>query len=161
MKRVIKQLQNVDFQVNNILEIYKQALPDEIIQGKAWYFNANNLCKLMSIKYNLTLQQTVGILAALSPATSWNQNIIDINNFCSLLQAGKDIKSVVVTTYGSNKLKAYYLWLHSELTEKEVYKVLLGYRKHLNKTSSFYMNILHPELNESITIDRHSFRINL
>jgi len=161
MKKVIKQLQNVDFQVSNILEIYKQATDNEINGGKLWYNQANEISRLMSIKYNLTIYQAVGIIAALSPATSWSQNIIDSNHFCSSLAAGKNIKAVVVTTYGNNKDKAYFIYLHSELTKDEIFKVLLGSSKKVNKTSSFFLNILSPESDDIVTIDRHSFRVNL
>lgn len=161
MKRVYKQLKNVNFQVNNILEIYKQSTDNEIISGKLWYKQVNEISKLMSVKYNITEIQAAGIIASLSPGTNWNQNIIDANNLCSLLQVGKDIKSITVTSYGQNKLKAHYLWLNPQLTEKEVFLIVLGCAKQVNKTSSFFLNILHPELDDICTIDRHAYRINL
>jgi hypothetical protein len=161
MKQVFKRLENVNIQCKNILSIYSQSTDNEISEGAKWYNNANNLCQLMSAKYNLSLPHTVGILAALSPATNWNQNVIDVNNLLSLLNAGKDIKSITVTTYGGNKLKAYYLYSHPELNENEIFKVLLGASKRVNKTSTFYLNILHPDIDQVVTIDRHSFRVNL
>jgi hypothetical protein len=161
MKRIIKQLQNVNFQVNNILEIYKQSTDNEIISGKQWYKQANEISRLMAIKYNLTEIQTAGIIASLSPGTNWNQNIIDANNLCSLLQVGKPIKAITVTTYGKNKLKAYYIYLNSNLTKDEIYSYLLGCSKRVNKTSSFFLNILQPECDDLCTIDRHAYRINL
>ena len=161
MKRVFKHLKNVNFQVNNILEIYSKALPDELVSGKLWYKQANELVNLMSLKYKVSIAQCAGILAALSPATTWNQNIIDTNNFLSLLNNGRKIQSITVTTYGQNKLKAYHIYQHPELSEEEIYLILLGASKKLNKTSSFFKNILHPDSDELVTIDRHSFRINL
>jgi hypothetical protein len=161
MKQVIKRLNNVNIQVKNILSIYLLASLSEIEEGKQWYYNAHNLCRAMSDKYNLPLHTIVGILSALSPGTNWNQNIIDCNGLCSLLAAGKDIHKITCTTYNNNKLKAGYIYAHPELTDNEVYIVLLGFRKHVNKTASFYLNILHPEQDNNITIDRHSFRVNL
>jgi hypothetical protein len=161
MKRIIKQLQNVNFQVNNILEIYKQSSDNEIIEGKQWYKQANELSKLMAVKYNLTVIQTSGIIAALSPGTNWNQNIIDANNLCSLLNVGKDIHAIVCTTYNQNKLKASYLYHNRNLTKNEVFQILLGRSKKVNKTSSFFLNILSPESDDICTIDRHAYRINL
>jgi hypothetical protein len=110
---------------------------------------------------SLTDTQTAGIIAALSPGTSWNQNIIDANNLCSLLNVGKDIKSIVCTTYGQNKLKAYYLYQNKEITKNECFKVLLGCSVRVNKTSSFFLNILQPDQDDICTIDRHAYRINL
>lgn len=161
MKRVLKHLKNVNFQVNNILEIYSKALPDELQAGKQWYKQANEIASAMAIKYNLSLHHCAGIIASLSPATSWNQNIVDSNHFCAYLKAGKDIHSITVTTYGNNKDKAYYIYSHPELNEEEVYKIILGASKKVNKTSSFYLNILHPDNDSVVTIDRHSFRVNL
>ena len=152
---------NIRLQSKNIIAIYDQSSQGEKIEGKAWYKNANNLCRVMSEKYNLTLPQVVGIISALSPGTNWNQNVIDANTLCSLLGAGKDIRSITCTTYHRNKLKASYLWLHSELSEGEIFTILLDASKKVNKTSSFYLNILHPELSDNVTIDRHSCRVNL
>jgi hypothetical protein len=161
MKKIIKQLKNVNFQVTNILDIYKQSTEDEILSGKQWYKQANELSKLMSIKYKLTHIQVVGIIAALSPGTSWSQNIIDSNHLCSLLNSGKKIRFITVTTYGQNKHKAFHIYSHPELTEEEIFTVLLGSSLKVNKTSSFFSNILHPEVDDIVTIDRHSFRVNL
>lgn len=161
MKRVYKHLKNVNFQAHNILKIYKQSTDNEIISGKLWYKQAHDIAELMAIKYNITEIQAAGIIAALSPGTNWNQNIIDSNNLCSLLQVNKDIHSITVTTYGQNKLKAHYLWLNSQLTEKEVFLIILGASKQVNKTSSFFLNILHPDKDDICTIDRHAYRINL
>jgi hypothetical protein len=161
MKRVIKQLQNVNFQVFNILEIYKQASNEDISLGKLWYYQANDIARLMAVKYNLKIEQTAGIIAALSPGTNWNQNIIDANNLCSLLGTGKDIHSITCTTYGQNKLKASYLYQNSQLTKNEIFQVLLGCSRKVNKTSSFFLNILQPDCDDLCTIDRHAYRINL
>ena len=161
MKRVYKHLKNVNFQVHNILEIYKQSTDNEIIEGKQWYKQANQISKLMAVKYNITEIQSAGIIASLSPSINWSQNIIDANNLCSLLQVGKDIKTITVTTYHHNKLKSHYLWQNSQLTEKEVFLIVLGCSKQVNKTSSFFLNILHPEIDDICTIDRHAYRINL
>jgi hypothetical protein len=161
MKKVIKQLQNVNFQCNNILEIYKQASNEEITSGKLWYKQANDISRLMAVKYQLTEIQTAGIIAALSPGTNWNQNIIDANNLCSLLNVGKDIHAIVCTTYNANKLKASYLYQNKEITKIECFKVLLGCSVKVNKTSSFFLNILNPDSDDICTIDRHAYRINL
>jgi hypothetical protein len=161
MKRVIKQLNNVKFQVNNILEIYRQSSDNEIIEGCRWYQQANQIAELMSKKYNLPIETTAGIISALSPGTNWSQNIIDANHLISLLQAGKSIKAITCTTYGPNKFKAHYLYLNPQLTKNEIFKILLGASKKVNKTSSFYLNILQPDSADIVTIDRHAFRINL
>lgn len=161
MKRIIKQLSNVQFQVNNILELYKLAEPEEIISGRQWYKQANELANVMAVKYNITLFQSAGIISALSPGIGWSQNIVDANNLCSLLNSGKDIHSVTVTTYGNNKDKAYTIYSSPELSEEAIYKLLLGASKQVNKTSSFYVNLLHPDKDEIVTIDRHAYRINL
>jgi len=161
MKHVEARLKNIDLQVKNILKIYNQSTDNEIVSGKVWYKQANELSRLMAVKYNLTHIQTAGIIAALSPGTNWNQNIIDSNNLCSLLTAGKDIHSIVCTTYNQNKLKAHQIWLNFDLSKNDTFVILLGASKKVNKTSSFFLNIINPELSDNVTIDRHSFRVNL
>jgi hypothetical protein len=51
MKQLTRKLSNVNLQVKNILAIYEQATPDELISGKLWYKQANELVNLMSLKY--------------------------------------------------------------------------------------------------------------
>jgi hypothetical protein len=161
MKNLDHKFSNIKLQTANILAIYKQANSRDISEGKNWYIKANDISRLMAVKYKLCEAQTAGIIAALSPGANWPQNIIDANNLCSLLGTGKDINRITCTTYNANKLKAAYIYSHSELSENEIFVILLGSSKKVNKTSSFYLNILHPELSDNITIDRHSSRVNL
>jgi hypothetical protein len=161
MKQIIKNLTNVNLQVFNILAIYNQASENEVINGTKWYKDANNMTKLMAEKYNLTHIQTAGIVASLSPGTNWNQNIIDANHLCSFLKAGQSIDNIVVTTYNQNKFKAFKIYQNSQITKNECFKLILGASVRVNKTSSFFLNILHPDQSDIVTIDRHSFRVNL
>jgi hypothetical protein len=161
MNKIIKNLTNVNLQVLNILAIYNQASENEVINGTKWYRDANNMTKLMAEKYNLTHIQTAGIVASLSPGTNWNQNIIDANHLCSYLKAGLKLNNVTVTTYGQNKDKAYKIYLNPQITGAECFKLILGASVRVNKTSSFFLNILHPDQSDIVTIDRHSFRVNL
>lgn len=161
MKQIIKRFDKVSLQTRNILQIYSQATDNEIISGSKWYHQAHEIADLMAVKYNLTIIQTAGIISALSPGTSWSQNIIDANHLCTLLNEGKNIKSIVITSYGNNREKAYKIYCCPEYSEHQVFKLLLGASKQANKTSSFFLNILHPEQSDNVTIDRHAFRINL
>lgn len=160
MKRIIRNLTNVNLQVVNILAIYQQATENEIIQGKKWYKEANELTKLMAIKYNLSQIQTAGILASLSPGTNWNQNVIDANHLCTALNLGERPDNIVVTTYNQNKDKACKIYSQVQITENECFKLIKGCSVKINKTSSFFLNILHDR-SDVVTIDRHSFRVNL
>jgi len=161
MKQIIKNLSNVNLQVINILAIYNQASENEVTNGKNWYKDANELTRLMAVKYELTHIQTAGIIASLSPGTNWNQNIIDANHLCSYLKMGQSIDNIVVTTYNQNKFKAVKIYFTTQITENECFKLILGASKKVNKTSSFFLNILHPDCSDCVTIDRHSFRVNL
>jgi hypothetical protein len=162
MKKLIQQrLNNPDLQVKNIIRLYSKAYPEEIQSGKAWYKQANEIASVMADKYQLSIIQTAGIISALSPGTNWSQNIVDANNFCSLLSTGKYYRSITVTTYGNNREKAYLIYCSPELDESGIFKLLLGASKKVNKTSSFFLNILHPDNDQIVTIDRHTYRINL
>lgn len=137
--------------VNNILSIYAKSNSSEMTYGFNWYKIANNEAKKLAKKYSHKLfnpfvsdiEIVCGIIAALSPACAWQQNLIDAE---SVLKNGKNAK---VCTYGQNLKKAINI-LNSK-TESPLH-FLGGF-----KVKSFYHNLL---LNDRfVTIDRHAIRI--
>jgi len=71
-----------------------------------------------------------------------------------------DPNEVVVTTYGSNKRKAIHI-LNLKSSKTEDIERLLLHKSKVNKTASFYRNILEPGNDSFVTVDRHAIRIAL
>ena len=160
MNQLTNRLSRPDLQVKYILRTYSKATQSDIDTGLNWYKVANKLCREMALKYDLRLSQVVGIVSALSPGTSWERNLIDAVALIDGLSNGIDVYDIVVTTYSINKFKAYDIFV-SDLFHNDIYKLLLGSSKDINKTSSFYLNILNPTESGRVTIDRHSIRVAL
>jgi hypothetical protein len=135
---------------NSILNIYQLANRQENTEGLVWYEIANRFARTIARKHDISLVQTAAIIAALSPATHWAQNIIDTE---SLILLDEDAS---VTTYNRNKYKALK-FLYGQLEPVDHY---IGNAKYnWTKTASFFTNILNPTIAGKVTIDRHALRI--
>ena len=66
----------------------------------------------------------------------------------------------MVTTYGGNKLKAIRI-LRLESSNYRDVEALLLHKSRINKTTCFFLNILFPDNDEVVTVDRHAIRIAL
>ena len=144
----------------NILQFYQEnVVPANYHEGLGWYQRAYEICVWYSKKYNKPVNVIAGMLAALSPGTNWAQNIVDLENVLNGLQTNKRFDRITVTSYNSNKLKA--IAIYSMHTDNEIFKKLKGSSKEINKTSSFFLNILQPTNNNYVTIDRHTIKIAL
>lgn len=143
-----------------IAKLYSQASEAEITEGAGWYVQAHEICKLISNKFSCPMSKTVGVVAALSPATNWQQNIADAHNLILAWHHGLSPDEVVCTTYGPNKMKAIRILNLQSSIERDVENILL-HKSKINKTTCFFLNILHPDNDELVTVDRHAIRIAL
>jgi hypothetical protein len=132
---------------NSIFNIYQLANRQENTEGLVWYEIANRFARTIARKHDISLVQTAAIIAALSPATHWAQNIIDTE---SLIIQGKES---TVSTYYRNKSKALK-FLHGKLDPVDHYIGDIKYS--WTKTAAFFTNILNPTIAGKVTIDRHA-----
>ncbi len=160
MKQAIKRLEKPELMAKQILKLYSLATVEETNEGILWYEMAKGICKVIADKYNCPLTKVVGVVAALSPATNWQQNIADAHNLVLAWSLCIDPDQVVCTTYGQNKAKAVNILNQGSSNEWAIERILL-HKSKINKTTCFYLNILHPGNDELVTIDRHAFRIAL
>ena len=160
MKRIENRLNRDDLQAIQIINIYRQATPSEIAEGQFWYSKANQISLYMANKFNCPITKVVGVLSALSPGTNWQQNVADAHNLIMAWHYLIDPSEVIMNTYGQNKRKAVRILnlRSSEVTDVE--KLLL-HKSKINKTASFFWNILRVKETEFVTIDRHAVRIAL
>lgn len=61
--------------VDRILGIYDLATPEEHEAGAAWYGEANDIAQLVAKLGGWSVEAGAGIIAALSPQCSWDENI--------------------------------------------------------------------------------------
>ncbi len=138
--------------IRNILDFYYLASLQEMVDGRKWYTEANKFANQLAKRFNITVQQSAGIIAALSPQTTWDVNRTFAVKF--LLNPAKFTKKNKAQT---DKCKA----ILDETNEGSIYNLLStskagkGYGL---KTKRFFLNILHPELS-FVTIDRHAWCI--
>lgn len=114
--------------------------------GRKWYTEAHGFVESLSSKYSFPVQGVAGIVAVLSPANHWYQNLKDTE---SVLRDGD---SAVVTTYSANREKALRI-LHGD----DPFNVVKGAGRGF-KVNSFFMNILDPLDDHYVTIDRWILR---
>ena len=98
-------------------------------QGLNWYSNALGYCASLAMYYDLTIEQTCGIVAALSPAVSWETNKSDAD-----ILIKRYPKKTVCSTYGLNVKKARRI-----IKGENVIDVLRGL-----KVPAFYESIISP-----------------
>lgn len=129
--------------IKNLHKVYLQHDVTKYNQLINFYPLALNTCKNISIKYNVSLQQVVGILSCLSPRLRFSRNITATELF---LQGHRNLHTGVVMKKCSDILKT--------TNESEIVKIINGI-----KTTNFYYNIMYPTNTEYITIDRHILRV--
>lgn len=121
----------------NLLELYDRGNPDSV----HWYREAHVFLKGLSKEYGVSLDIVCQVCSALSPAVSWEVNKRDTE---TILREGS---KGVVSTYGANKKKSLDILAGRVKMEKKS-----------KKTYNFYMNLLYPNANRYVTIDRHAIK---
>lgn len=134
---------------SNILKVWRMATEGERANGERWYFDANQFASDLARRYDFTIEQAAGVIAALSPNVAWLHNRIDAETLLDAARSGRSIDSFKVRAYGANKLKAW------RMAQGESPDAVLGGPK----VKAFYANILDPHHSEAITIDTHAYSI--
>ena len=135
---------NTSQYVENVVKMYQLASAEDIENGRAWYGRANRFCQTLADGYGRTLADVAGIMSCLSPATSFEQNVVDTVN----MLAGNDHETV--STYGPQYAKAL------DIRDWGIEPAgVVGE----NKTAAFWLNIVNPTTDGRVTVDRHSARV--
>ncbi len=133
--------------VNNILRYHELATETEVTGGLTWYTEAHDLCVDLSERTGYPVLNIAGVVAALSPQTSWELNKVYVVRFLA-----DKLDARANTT--ANKKKA--LACLSAGNTGDVKRILNG-----NKTKAFFFNIAFPEVHGIATVDRHAVAICL
>jgi len=157
MKQAANRINRPDLMAKQIAKLYNQAGEAEKQDGQAWYPEAKQICEVIANKFGIHVNKVIGVVAALSPATNWKQNIADAHNLVMAFSTGQNPRDVVVTTYGNNKRKAIAILEAPGILGQTIAGFLNSGT--LNKTTSFFWNIVNPGDDSYVTIDRHAIRI--
>ena len=131
--------------INSILRFYQLSSLSELQDGLTWYSEANKYARELAARFNLSIQQVVGLIAAFSPQAGWVENKRYTVTF--LYNPNSRIRSQVQT----DKAKV----ILSLAIESDIYNAL-SIRDAAYKTKAFYKNILNPDIDADVTIDRHA-----
>jgi hypothetical protein len=131
--------------INSILRFYELASLSELQDGLTWYAEANKYARELAKRFDLSLQQVAGLIAVFSPQAGWVENKRYTVSF--LYSPNVRVRSQVQTNKAKQILKL--------TNEADIYNA-----QSINdaawKTKAFFKNILNPDLDDSVTIDRHA-----
>jgi hypothetical protein len=129
--------------LNNISKILNQST--EIERQNNWYKDAYKVGTKFSVHLNYNICENIakscGVIAALSPIKSWDENVEIAENF---ILTGRAKHTQVMTQ------KAIDI-LNSDGKDETILSILNG-----KKISSFYDNIKNYKTSQKVTIDRHA-----
>ena len=114
--------------------------------GAGFYPAALDICEKMADETGTPVHIVAGIVAALSPQTAWDENIISARELLS----GKRPKMQT----GARIAKAEAIWDGVSLSAQDVARILNG-----PKITAFYWNILGDE--DAVTVDSHAVTVAL
>lgn len=147
----------------NIIDCYKRASSESILEGSIWYPQAKREAEQVGIKLhenghvNLFSRYErarvgAGIISALSPQTNWTQNKTMALQFATTLA-----KPTWCTDINHNKALGIVAISKTSIDEDAIANILNG-----KKTKAFFYNIVNPYGTDNLpTIDRHAISIYL
>ena len=138
---------------NNIMKTYLLRIEEE---NNHWYQEANDWSVevskfLLSFKgQNVSVQQVLGVVSALSPMQEWNKNKeiaieLIMTGDCGYMERGKQKARDILAI-------PKMLGIHS--LDSEIKSILNG-----EKTKTFYENMVYPTRSSGVTVDRHAISI--
>ncbi len=121
--------------------MYEKRTDQHTQEGMQWYKTANHICIDMGKQIECDPAVVAQVISALCPRNKWERNIIDTRTVLKAVNEGKNPEDVKVSTFHSNKNKAF-----------EIARGERGIDQASPKTYSFVKNI--AELDASkVTID--------
>ena len=136
---------------NNIMKTYLLRIEKE---NNHWYQEANEWAVEVSefllsfTGQNVSVQQVLGVVSALSPMQEWNKNKeiaieLIMTGDCGYMERGKQKARDIL------KLPSVVICIDTEIKS-----ILNG-----EKTKTFYENMVYPTRSSGVTVDRHAISI--
>ena len=138
--------------VRQILKVYKSATADEVKHGMKWYAIAKRDATKIAKEFGVSVNTTVGVIAALSPNLGWSVNVKAAHILVEAFVNGVAIDDVTVSAYPANKRKAWDMLEQRMVRRKALMAKLNG-----KKTTAFFANILGIDV---VTVDGHAKNIH-
>lgn len=133
---------------HNILATYLLASDQDRTEGLYWYQHANEIAAELANRFDFSVNQSAGVIAALSPGNPWGRNLLDAELMLEAYAKGLRGKRLPnVGVYGWNNIRK----AEKILAGGDPNEILGGL-----KTTSFYNNIRLPADSLAVTIDRHA-----
>ena len=132
----------------NLSACWKRANPSHMNQGLTWYARANTTAGEFAIRFDCSVEQACGVIAALSPGRNWDLNLLDAGQFIeawSKGERGRDLPRV--GSYGRRNLAKAGKIMQGKLP----LDVLRGL-----KVRAFYSCMIDPENSRDVCVDRHA-----
>ncbi len=129
----------VDYYVRNIISVWSMATEDQFEQGAHWYERAHWTARELA---EGDVRTGAGLLAALSPQTSWWLNV---ELACDAYESGNARRHTRDSCSKANRIMA----------GADPAEVLPMQRK----TGHFYRSILDPDDPTAVCVDRHAYDV--
>lgn len=128
----------------NLLKCWELASRTDKREGLRWYQTGHDLCATMGKLAGISSETACGVVAALSPGKSWEQNLEEAGRFIAAFKAGDELP--IVGAYGRANVRKAERILKGEAP----LDVLQG-----PKVRAFYSNLSNPS-GQEVCIDRHA-----
>lgn len=123
-----------------ILRVFRSADPDQLADGMSWYETAHLAALELSDEHGLSIVQTSGIIAALSPQMSWGSNL----RWAAEVASGQDTRRGL----GLSLQRA----IRIRNGESPLESVLGG-----QKVRAFFHGIITAGDTNEVCVDRHAY----
>ena len=141
---------------NNIMKTYLLRIEKE---NNHWYLEANKWAVEVSefllsfTGQNVSVQQVLGVVSALSPMQEWNKNKeiaiqLIMTGDCGYMERGKQKARDILSLSKMSGIQPVFAF------DNEIKSILNG-----EKTKTFYENMVYPTRSGGVTVDRHEISI--
>lgn len=133
--------------VRNILDVYRAATPQDIIDGTEWYARARRLADEIDPTDPV---RAAAVIALVSPMTPWDRNVWLAREAYRMHAAGEDVGTLLPTLKGNARKVARVLNGENPVT------VVGGL-----KVTAFWLTIADPTNPHAVVVDRHAYDISV
>lgn len=140
--------------MRHVTKVLKDMPTVYLERGKQWYNDAHNFAAYLSETYKVSFDRVCAVISAMSPACKWETNKQDAERLITCYVCDGDYTRLSFSTYGMNVVKAWSILTDMDKETDSFFNAKTG-----AKTLSFYRNILNPQDDNYVTIDRHMMAI--
>lgn len=134
--------------IGNLIDLYEQAAPEEVREAVDSYPRYHRLLAKLAARWGTSIEIACGVFSALSPNNDYLGNLRDAATVLQAAAQGIGPDAYSVATYGQNKRKAHDIAMRVKTPADAITA---------KKTRAFYLNCLHPETGDAVTVDGHMF----